>query len=66
MVKFVHNRSDDVADVCMTSIQYKAEVIFRLATNTMTVTVSSRRLSFFDKLSGFGIFFVQKLLVSPN
>ena len=27
---------------------------FRLATDTVSVTVRSRRLSFFDKLSGFG------------
>ena len=58
MEKFVHNSSDDMADICKTSIQYKAEVIFRLATNTMTVTVSSRRLSFFDKLSGFGLYYI--------
>ena len=28
--------------------------LLRLATNEMSVTVTSRRLSFFDKLSGFG------------
>ena len=54
MEKFAFNSTDDMADLCRISIKYKAEVIFRLATNTMAVTFTSRRLSFFDKLSGFG------------
>ena len=41
-------------EICKKDIQYRAEVKFQLATNTMSVTVISRRLSFFDKLSGFG------------
>ena len=43
-------------DYCMRNIQYRAEIIFRLASNTMPVTVISRRLSFFDKMSAFGKF----------
>ena len=54
MEKFAYNSTDDREDLCRISIKYKAEVIFRLATNTMVVTLTSRRLSFFDKLSGFG------------
>ena len=41
---------------CKKNIQYRAEIVFRLATNTMPVTVISRRLSFFDKMSAFGEF----------
>ena len=55
MEMFVYNSSDRIPISCMKNIPYRAEVTFRLATNTMTVTVTSRRLSFFDKLSGFGI-----------
>ena len=39
---------------CNFKKQFRALVIFSLATDTMTVTVTSRRLSFFDKLSSFG------------
>ena len=42
-------------EICEENIRYRAEVTFQLATNTISVTVISRRLSFFDKLSGFGI-----------
>ena len=45
---------------CKKLLPYRAEVTFRLATDTVSVTVRSRRLSFFDKLSGFG-----KILPSP-
>ena len=48
------NVTADEYDICKRRIQYRAEVTFQLATNTMSVTVVSRRLSFFDKLSGFG------------
>ena len=48
------NKSFGIADVCKDKIQYMAQITFRLATDTMTVAVSSRRLSFFDKLSSFG------------
>ena len=51
---YYFNITSDQADICKIKSQYRAEVIFRLATNTMTVTVTSRRLSFFDKLSSFG------------
>ena len=51
---FAYNTTADTTDICKKKIQYRALVIFKLAANTMTVTVNSRRLSFFDKLSGFG------------
>ena len=54
MEKFAYNTTDNMADLCRINVKYKAEVIFRIATNTMAVTLTSRRLSFFDKLSGFG------------
>ena len=47
--------------LCKRMLPYRAEVTFRLATDTVSVTVRSRRLSFFDKLSGFG-----KILPSPT
>ena len=50
-----NNVSSDESEICKKNIQYRAEVTFQLATNEMPVTVISRRLSFFDKLSGFGI-----------
>ena len=52
--EFKRNISSDEKETCKRNIQYKAEVTFQLATNTISVTVISRRLSFFDKLSGFG------------
>ena len=54
MMKFGFNTSEDVVDICKKNIKYKAEIFFKLATNTMSITITSRRLSFFDKLSGFG------------
>ena len=48
------NVTSDESEICRVNSQYRAHVTFRLATNTMAVTVTSRRLSFFDKLSGFG------------
>ena len=39
---------------CKRNIEYRAEVTFRLASNSIPVTVISRRLSFFDKMSAFG------------
>ena len=54
MEKYVLNVTNDDEEICRTNLKYKAEVIFRLATDSMTVTVSSKRLSFFDKVSGFG------------
>ena len=51
---YKNNVTSDQSDICKRNIQYRAEVTFQLATNEMPVTVISRRLSFFDKLSGFG------------
>ena len=39
-------------------LQYRAEVTFRMATDLIPVTVLSRRLSFFDKMSAFGKSFI--------
>ena len=41
---------------CKRNLQYRAEVIFRMATDSISVTVMSRRLSFFDKMSAFGMY----------
>ena len=53
----VNNEIYDDYEICKKNIQYRTEVHFQIATNTMPVTVISRRLSFFDKLSGFGIIY---------
>ena len=52
--KYAKNISADALEICNKYLKYRAVVIFRLATNDVSVTVTSRRLSFFDKLSGFG------------
>ena len=52
--KFISNDSSDLTELCKRLLPYRAEVTFRLATDTVSVTVRSRRLSFFDKLSAFG------------
>ena len=44
----------DEVDDCKENLPYRAVVDFKLVTDTMSVTVMSRRLSFFDKLSAFG------------
>ena len=54
LIKAKNNVSDDAMDYCKRNLEYRAEVIFRLATDSMSVTVMSRRLSFFDKMSAFG------------
>ena len=54
ILDFKDNVSSQEQDYCKRNIQYRAEIVFRLATNTMPVTVISRRLSFFDKMSAFG------------
>ena len=54
LIQFKDNSSSQERDYCKRNIQYRAEIIFRLATNTMPVTVMSMRLSFFDKMSAFG------------
>ena len=46
---FALNKTSDVGEICKSRIPYRAEVNFRLATDSVSVTVSSRRLSFFDK-----------------
>ena len=56
--KLVHFKNSSVSpnaeEYCKRNLQYKAQVIFRLATDSMSVTVMSSRLSFFDKMSAFG------------
>ena len=51
---FAKNISADTYEICSKYLKYRAVVIFQLATNDVSVTITSRRLSFFDKLSGFG------------
>ena len=48
---------------CRKTLNYRAEVIFRLATDSMPVTVMSSRLSFFDKMSDFGKCMFSKSIV---
>ena len=52
--QYAKNISADTFDICTKYLKYRAVVIFQLATNDVSVTVTSRRLSFFDKMSGFG------------
>ena len=52
MIKMKNNITD--IEYCKQHLKYRAEVIFRLATDSISVTVMSRRLSFFDKMSAFG------------
>ena len=52
--KYAKNISADTFEICSKYLKYRAVVIFQLATNDVSVTITSRRLSFFDKLSGFG------------
>ena len=53
--KFKNNVSEISLDEhCKKNLRFRAEVIFRLATDSMDVTVISRRLSFFDMMSAFG------------
>ena len=47
--------TSDEAELCKRLLPYRAEVTFRMATDTVSVTVRSRRLTFFDKLSAFGM-----------
>ena len=48
------NASSNVGDICKRNLEYRAQVIFRLAANTLPLTIMSRRKSPFDKLSDFG------------
>ena len=52
--EFISNESSDMTELCKRLLPYRAQVTFRLATDTVSLTVRTRRLSFFDKLSGFG------------
>ena len=61
--KYAKNISADPYEICSKYLKYRAVVIFQLATNDVSVTVTSRRLSFFDKLSGFG---KKDLHINPN
>ena len=62
LIYFKNNISSSAKDYCERNLQYRAKIIFRLATDSMSVTVMSRRLSFFDKLSDFGEHYVQNTL----
>ena len=53
-MKVKYNVSDDATYYCKKNIKYRAEVNFKMATDSMEVTVLSRRLSFFDKMAAFG------------
>ena len=50
----VKNISDDTLENCKRYLKYRALVTFRLGTNDVAVTVKSKRLTFFDRLSAFG------------
>ena len=52
--KFIYNETDSTSEICKINVKYRAEIMFKLATNNIAVTVTTKRLSFFDKLSGFG------------
>ena len=54
LIEIKNNVSSDEVEYCKRNLQYRAMVIFRLATDSMSVTVMSSRLSFFDKMSAFG------------
>ena len=55
LIKLKNNSiSANAEEYCKRNLQYRAEVIFRMATDSMSVTVMSSRLSFFDKMSAFG------------
>ena len=50
----VQNANKKFVTNCKKNLKYRAEVIFRMATGSMSVTVLSSRLSFSDKMSAFG------------
>ena len=56
--KLIHLKNNSVSskevEYCKRNLKYRAEVIFMLATDSMSVTIMSSRLSFFDKMSAFG------------
>ena len=55
--KIKYNVSDDDMGYCKDTLKYRAEVIFRLATDSIYVTVLNKRLSFFDMLSSLGKYY---------
>ena len=54
LIEVKDNISSNATEYCKRSLEYRAEVIFRMATDSVTVTVMSSRLTFFDKMSSFG------------
>ena len=54
LMKIKNNVSEDAQEYCKKNLQYRAELIFKMATDSVSVTVMSQRLSFFDKMSAFG------------
>merc|ERR1711994_893950 len=54
LMKIKTNVSAKPMDYCKKNLKYRAEVTFKLASNSMSVIVMSSRLSFFDKMSSFG------------
>ena len=65
LTMFKENVTLNEVEYCKREIQYRAEVKFFLATDSVSVTAVTRRLSFFDKLSAFGMT-QQKLNVYNN
>ena len=41
-------------DNCKRNLQYRAEVVFKMASDSMSVTVISKRLTILDKMLAFG------------
>ena len=56
MIEIRSNVSSDAVEYCKRNLPYRAEIIFRMATDSISVRVMSSRLSFFDKMSAFGIY----------
>ena len=54
LAEFRNNISSDAVEYCKKNLNYRAEIIFKMATDSLSVTVMSRRLTFFDKMSAFG------------
>ena len=51
---FMLGKERDPQIICKKNMKYRALVTFQLATDTVTLTTRTQRMSFFDKLSGFG------------
>ena len=54
LIQLKRNESSAEAIYCKRNIKYRAAIEFKLATNQITVTYMSRRLTLFDKVSAFG------------